>query len=57
MHAFNSHGYYCAVHRYEFISLPLQHISSGTSPEYLLADLPFFFNDDGQGSQVAPGAT
>ena len=31
-----SHGYFCVVHRHEFISLPFQHSESGTSPEYLL---------------------
>jgi hypothetical protein len=44
MHAFRSHGYYCVVRRHEFISLPFQLISSGTSPEYVLVDQPCFFN-------------
>jgi hypothetical protein len=42
--AFSAHGYYCVVHRHEFISLPFQRISSGTSPEYVLVDQPCFFN-------------
>ncbi len=43
-HAFNSHGYYCVVRRHEFISLPFQCISSGTSAEYVLVDQSCFFN-------------
>jgi len=43
-HAFSSHGYYCVVRRHEFISLPFQLISSGTSPEYVLVDQSCFFN-------------
>ncbi len=45
MHAFSSHGYYCVVRRHEFISLPFQRISSGTSPEYVLVDQPCFFEE------------
>ena len=43
-HTFSSHGYYCVVHRHEFISLPFQRISSGTSPEYVLVDQTWFSN-------------